>query len=165
MSSNAALADLPQLERQTLSGTAYAALSDLLASGRLAPGDRLSLRQSAAALGVSVMPIREAVSRLVADGVLEVSPARAIRVPIMSAAEVRALAETRIAGEGSAAARAAERRTDAELATIRQAEAAFRVEAEADKPDRARAVQLNRDLHFAIYAACALAPLQEIIRR
>lgn len=160
-----ALADLPQLERQTLSGTAYAALSDLLASGRLAPGERLSLRQSAAAFGVSVMPVREAVTRLVADGVLEVSPARVIRVPIMREAAFRALAETRIAVEGVAAARAAERRSASELAAIRHAEAAFRSEAEAVQPDRARAVQFNRDVHFAIYEACGLDPLREIIAR
>jgi DNA-binding GntR family transcriptional regulator len=160
-----ALADLPQLERHTLAGTAYAALADLLASGRLAPGDRLSLRRSAAAFGVSVMPVREAVSRLVAEGVLEVAPARIIRVPIMSAAAFRALAETRIAVEGIAAARAAERRTDDELAAIRRAEAAFRTEAGTTHPDLARAVQLNRDVHFAIYGACGLAPLLEIIGR
>ncbi|MGU3662696.1 GntR family transcriptional regulator [Methylobacterium sp. A49B] len=160
-----ALADLPQLERHTLSGTAYAALADLLASGRLAPGDRLSLRRSAAAFGVSVMPVREAVSRLVAEGVLEVAPARIIRVPIMSAAAFRALAETRIAVEGIAAARAAERRTADDLGAIRRAEAAFRTEAGTVQPDLARAVQLNRDLHFAIYGACGLAPLLEIIAR
>ncbi|MGU3384697.1 GntR family transcriptional regulator [Methylobacterium sp. D53M] len=165
MNSTLALADLPQLARRTLSDTVYEALSDLLASGRLAPGDRLSLRQSAAALGVSVMPVREAVSRLAADGVLEVAPNRVIRVPVMGAAAFRALVETRIAVEGIAVARAAERRTGAELAAIRSAEAAFRAEAEAAEPDRARAVQLNRDLHFAIYGACGLAPLQEIIAR
>ncbi|MCJ2138355.1 GntR family transcriptional regulator [Methylobacterium sp. J-026] len=165
MDSPAALADLPQLERQTLSGTAYAALSDLLASGRLAPGDRLSLRRSAAAFGVSVMPVREAVSRLVAEGVLEVSPARAIRVPIMSAGAFRALAETRIAVEGIAAARSAERRTETELDAIRRAEAAFRAEAESPHTDLSKAVQRNRDLHFAIYGACGLAPLREIIGR
>ena len=165
MNSTAALAELPQLERRTLSDTVYEALSDLLASGRLAPGDRLSLRQSAAALGVSVMPVREAVSRLAADGVLEVAPNRMIRVPFMSAAAFWALAETRIAVEGIAVARAAERRTEVDLAAIRRAEAAFRAEAEAARPDRARAVQLNRDLHFAIYDACGLPPLQEIIAR
>jgi len=165
MNSTLALAELPQLARRTLSDTVYEALSDLLASGRLAPGDRLSLRQSAAALGVSVMPVREAVSRLAADGVLEVAPNRVIRVPVMGAPAFRALVETRIAVEGIAVARAAERRTAAELAAIRRAEAAFRAEAEAPEPDRARAVQLNRDLHFAIYGACGLGPLQEIIAR
>jgi len=165
MSSTLALAGLPQLDRRTLADTAYEALSDLLASGQLTPGDRLSLRQSAAALGVSVMPVREAVSRLVADGVLEVAPTRAIRVPIMTARDFRALAETRMAIEGMAAARTAEHRSKADLAAIRRAEAAFRAEAESAEPDRTRRVRLNRDLHFAIYAACELAPLQEVIVR
>jgi DNA-binding GntR family transcriptional regulator len=165
MSSTLALAGLPQLDRRTLADTAYEALSDLLASGRLAPGDRLSLRQSAAALGVSVMPVREAVSRLVADGVLEVAPTRAIRVPIMTAQDFQALAETRMAVEGMAAARAAERRSEPELGAIRRAEAAFRREAASAQPDSTLAVRLNRDLHFAIYAACGLEPLHAIIAR
>ncbi len=165
MSSQLALADLPQIERRTLSETAYDALSDLLASGRLAPGDRLSLRQTAAALGVSVMPIREAVSRLVADGALEVAPNRAVRVPILDAGEFRALAETRMVIEGLAAGRAAERRDAAELAAIRRAEEAFRANAQAPAPDGAKAVALNRDMHFAVYAACGLAPMREIIAR
>jgi DNA-binding GntR family transcriptional regulator len=165
MSSQTALAELPQIERRTLSETTYDALSDLLASGRLAPGDRLSLRQTAAALGVSVMPVREAVSRLVADSALEVAPNRAVRVPIMSSGEFQALAETRMAIEGMAASRAAERRSTADLAAIRRAEAAFRALTESERPDGARAVALNRDLHFAVYAACGLDPLREIIAR
>lgn len=165
MSSLGALAELPQIERRTLSRTTYDALSDLLASGRLAPGDRLSLRQTATALGVSVMPIREAVSRLVADGALEVAPNRAVRVPILDVREFRALAETRMAVEGLAAHRAAVARNATELAAIRRAEAAFRSHAQSRHPDGAKAVALNRDLHFAVYAACGLDPLREIISR
>ncbi|KAB1074640.1 GntR family transcriptional regulator [Methylobacterium planeticum] len=165
MSSSSALAELPQLDRRTLGDTTYEALSDLLAAGRLAPGDRLSLRRSAAVLGVSVMPVREAVSRLVAEGALEVSPNRAIRVPTMTRVEFRALAETRMAVEGIAAARAAEQRSEEHLAEIHRTEAAFRRTAERADPDSAMAVALNRDLHFAIYAACGLPPLREIIAR
>lgn len=165
MSSLPALAELPQIERRTLADTAYDALSDLLASGRLAPGDKLSLRQTAAALGVSVMPVREAVSRLASDGALEVAPNRALRVPMLGAEAFRALAETRMAVEGLAAERAAARRSAGDLAAIRKAEAAFRSLAESERPDGARAVALNRDLHFAIYAACGLDPLREIIAR
>lgn len=165
MSSSPALAELPQIERRTLADTAYDALCDLLASGRLAPGDKLSLRQTAAALGVSVMPVREAVSRLASDGALEVAPNRALRVPVLGAEAFRELAETRMAVEGLAAARAATRRSAEELAEIRRAEASFRSLTESPHPDGARAVALNRDLHFAIYAACGLAPLREIITR
>ncbi len=46
---------------------AYLHLRELLMSGRVGPGERLSLRNLAEALGVSMMPVREAVTRLVAD--------------------------------------------------------------------------------------------------
>ena len=68
----AALNLVAPLDRQTLGERAYAQLSDLLISGRLAPGEKLSLRAAADVLGVSIMPVREAVSRLVADKALEV---------------------------------------------------------------------------------------------
>ena len=47
-----------------------------LASGEIGPGEKISLRKLAAALGVSVMPVRHAVARLQADGVPR-GPARA----------------------------------------------------------------------------------------
>ena len=82
----AALNLVEPLNRQTLGERAYARLADLLISGRLAPGEKLSLRAAADVLGVSIMPVREAVSRLVADKALEVTPNRAVRVPLLSAA-------------------------------------------------------------------------------
>ena len=78
----AALNLVEPLDRQTLGERAYAKLADLLISGRLAPGEKLSLRAAADVLGVSIMPVREAVSRLVADKALEVTPNRAVRVPL-----------------------------------------------------------------------------------
>ncbi len=83
----AALHLVEPLDRQTLGERAYAQLADLLISGRLAPGEKLSLRAAADVLGVSIMPVREAVSRLVADRALEVAPNRAVRVPMMTAAQ------------------------------------------------------------------------------
>ena len=44
--------------RQTLSADVYSQLRDLLISGRVMPGEKLSLRSIADALGVSVMPVR-----------------------------------------------------------------------------------------------------------
>jgi Bacterial regulatory proteins, gntR family len=58
----AALNLVEPLDRQTLGERAYAQLADLLISGRLAPGEKLSLRSAADVLGVSIMPVREAVS-------------------------------------------------------------------------------------------------------
>ena len=61
----------------TLAERAYRTLAQLLMSGALAPGDRLSLRATAEALGVSMMPVREAVSRLAAENTRWPSPPNA----------------------------------------------------------------------------------------
>jgi DNA-binding GntR family transcriptional regulator len=160
----AALTLVEPLDRQTLGERAYAQLADLLISGRLAPGEKLSLRTAAEVLGVSIMPVREAVSRLVADKALEVAANRAVRVPVMSATQFRDLTKVRIAIEGHAAAEAARLREESHLASIATAEAAMRAESERKPPDLPRAVELNKTFHFAVYDAAQSPILVEIIR-
>ncbi|WP_441243251.1 GntR family transcriptional regulator [Tardiphaga sp. 768_D3_N2_1] len=159
-----ALSLVEPLDRQTLGERAYAQLADLLISGRLAPGEKLSLRTAAEVLGVSIMPVREAVSRLVADKALEVAANRAVRVPVMSATQFRDLTKVRIAIEGHAAAEAARLRSDGNLVSIASAEAAMRAESEVKAPDLPRAVELNKTFHFAVYEAAQSPILVEIIR-
>jgi DNA-binding GntR family transcriptional regulator len=160
----AALHLVEPLDRQTLGERAYSQLADLLMSGRLAPGEKLSLRAAADVLGVSIMPVREAVSRLVADRALEVAPNRAVRVPPMSAAQFRDLTKVRIAIEGHAAAEAARNLSKGDLAAIADAEEAMRAESKAKAPDLPRAVELNKTFHFAVYEAAHSPILAEIIR-
>ena len=160
----AALNLVEPLDRQTLGERAYAKLADLLISGRLAPGEKLSLRSAAEVLGVSIMPVREAVSRLVADKALEVTPNRAVRVPLTSAAQLRDLTKVRIAIEGHAAAQAALHRDNSDLMAIASAEEAMRAESESSTPDLPRAVELNKTFHFAVYDAAHSPILVEIIR-
>lgn len=143
---------------------AYRRLSDLLASGRLQPGDKISLRAAAEALGMSIMPVREAVSRLVAAAALEVTPNRAIRVPVMTAAQFRDLTRLRVAIEGHAAAEAASRRGPRALAALVDAERRFRTHSLTRRPDRQRAVALNKEFHFSVYAAAQSPMLEEVIR-
>ena len=151
-------------EDVSLREVAYRQLSDLLASGALGPGDKISLRAAAEALGVSVMPVREAVSRLVADNALEVTPNRAVRVPIMTKDQFRDLTSVRMTIEGHAASQAALHRLPAELVAIRNAGAHFRAQSLSSRPDVSRAVALNKDFHFAIYAAAHSPALLGIIR-
>lgn len=160
----AALKTVAPIEGQTLGEQAYARMSDLLMSGRLAPGEKLSLRSAAEMLGVSMTPVREAVSRLVADHALEVMPSRAIRVPLMSVAQFRDLAQARIAIEGHAAAKAALNRSASDVKAIGAAEAAMRGESRLKNPDLARAVEFNKTFHFAVYDAAHSPTLTEIIR-
>jgi DNA-binding GntR family transcriptional regulator len=157
-------ANFEMLDRETLGDQVYAQLSELLVSGRLAPGDQLSLRAVAANLGVSIMPVRAAVNRLTSDGALEVTPNRAVRVPPMSEERFCDLTRIRIEVEGFAAAEAATWRTPVQLKAIARAEADFATEVAKSNPDPASIVSLNKEYHFAIYAAAGSVVLTDIIR-
>jgi DNA-binding GntR family transcriptional regulator len=160
-----ALDAIGSLARETLGERVTGELRSLLVAGRLAPGEKLSLRRVAEALGVSMMPVREAVSRLAADGALEVLPGRAVRVPVLSLAQFRELTRLRLVVEGFAAEEAARQATPADIERIEAFDAAFRQAASADPPDSAAAVAANRDLHFALYEAAAMPSLIEMIER
>lgn len=162
---SSALDAIGALARETLGERVTGELRALLVAGRLAPGEKLSLRRVAEALGVSMMPVREAVSRLAADGALEVLPGRAVRVPVLSLAQFRELTRLRLVVEGFAAEEAARQARPADIDRIAAFDAAFRQAASADPPDSAAAVAANRDLHFALYEAAAIPSLIEMIER
>lgn len=157
------LSSVVPLERQTLGDQVYAHIRKLLISGRLAPDDKLSLRSVADVMGVSMMPVREAVSRLVAERALEVSPSRALRVPEMKRRQFQDLALIRAEIEGLAAANAARNRTQSQLRAIAAAEQRFRLLSRAANPDLVEAVECNQAFHFAVYEASGLPDLVEII--
>ncbi len=148
---------------QTLARQVYAGLREWLISGVLSPGEKLSLRTVGDRLGVSMTPVREAVSRLVADSALEVLPNRAVRVPVLSLAQFQELTAIRLAIEGFAAERAAQIRSPGQLAAIRRHDATFRRQCGRDRPNVEAAVRANQALHFAIYAAAGLPALMPII--
>jgi DNA-binding GntR family transcriptional regulator len=164
MTAALALVDVAPLDRVTLGDRAYAQIAELLIAGKLTPGDKLSLRSTAEALGVSMMPVREAVTRLVADGALENTPNRAVRVPTLTIAQFKELTSVRVAIEGHAAAEAARCRLDEDIPAAQAAELAFRDLRAVKQPDLALAVELNKDFHFALYAASQSPLLMGIIR-
>jgi DNA-binding GntR family transcriptional regulator len=150
---------------ETLADRVYRSLADRLMTGRAAPGDKLSLRAVADVLGVSMMPVRAAVSRLAAEGALEVLPKRAATVPLMHAAQFRDVTRVRIEIEGAAAAMACHGANRSDLTTIAARERAFRAISRERAPDLARAVAANQEFHFAIYRAAKSPELLAIIER
>src|SRR5215212_6725683 len=105
-----AFASIGRLERVILAERVYSELRNLLMAGELAPGQKLSLRSVAETLGVSMMPVREAVTRLAADQALEVLFNRAVSVPLMTRAQFQDLTTVWSAIEGVATEQAALRR-------------------------------------------------------
>ncbi|MBN9141602.1 MAG: GntR family transcriptional regulator [Micrococcales bacterium] len=92
------------------SDRAYESLRDEILQWRLAPGTVLGEVEQAARLGVSRTPLREALSRLLADGLVEAQSGRGLVVSSADVSDVRGLFELRAALETAAAALAAERR-------------------------------------------------------
>ncbi|GAB3597717.1 GntR family transcriptional regulator [Microbacterium tumbae] len=67
-----------------LSDRVHEAIAEAIVDGRLAPGEHVSDKALADALGVSRTPVREALQRLAWAGLIEVSPSRFTRVTELS---------------------------------------------------------------------------------
>lgn len=91
------------------SDRAYARLLDEIQHGALAPGSVLAEVEQATRLGVSRTPAREAIGRLVADGLATQLSPRVTVVSDFDASDIRALFEVRRALEESSARLAAAR--------------------------------------------------------
>jgi len=89
-------------------------------TGRRKPGDRLVEDRLSAELGVSRVPIREALRLLAAEGLVEVQPRRGASVAEFSAEVARDLVEVRAMLEGLNARLAARHRAPAIIAELRQ---------------------------------------------
>ena len=100
------------------SDRAYRTLLDEIQSGRLAPGVVLGEVEQAARLGVSRTPLREALGRLAADGLVVQQSPRVTVVSDLDAGDIRELFEVRRALEETAARLAAARGDAATFATL-----------------------------------------------
>lgn len=75
---------------------AFGELRELILGGALLPGARLGEVELADRLGVSRTPVREALSRLASEGLVEVSPNRGARVATWTVAELEGVFDLRI---------------------------------------------------------------------
>ena len=125
---------------------AYARVRELILSGDLPPGTVLPQASLAATIGMSTTPLREGLRRLAQEGLVDLDAHRDARVRTLDATEARDLLELRRTLDPMAAALAAERRTDADLAVA--ASALDGLEALPDDPTPAQL-----DSHYRFHAA------------
>lgn len=137
----------PDLLRETI----YDTLHHRLITGRILPGIGLSTRGVARELGVSQMPVREAMTRLAAEGVVDIRSRRHVMVRTMTVPLLEDLRCCRILFESEAIKRAQSRFTktlglelDQHLARIRSA---------AKTDDSVGVLEAEYDFHFTLYRA------------
>lgn len=157
------LAGIAPVESGTLGQRVYAGLRDYLMAGQLAPGQKLTLRDLAAALNVSPMPVREAVRRLAAEGALEMLPNRRIRVPLMTKARFRELLRIRVAVEGLAVEEAARRIRGEDVDRMEELNRQFAAEMQRRQADGVKLWRINKDIHFIMYEAAGMPNLLPMI--
>jgi DNA-binding GntR family transcriptional regulator len=139
----------------------YQRLKQAIMSGELAPGVPLVETPLAEWCQVSRTPIREALTRLEQDGLVERTH-RGLVVRANSPDEIIDLYDTRIVLESKAAAVAAERHTASDLSAMRRAEERYR----RVEPDDVEAlVEGNRDFHRAIWMATHNRSLVDLLER
>lgn len=127
----------------------YARLHEAIREGQLRPGQRLMEMEIAAQLGLSRTPVREAMHRLLAEGILEPAPGGGFAVVTY---ELRAVAEfyaMRESMEGTAAALAAQNADATEISMLQASLGAMRRLSE----DARLHARENDNFHHLIYSA------------
>lgn len=104
----------------TLKEHVYLVILEKLRTGGLRAGARLSDDALAKEIGISRTPVREAISQLTSEGFVEYRPRRGSFVKVPDRRETAQLYEARLALEGFAAGKAAERATEDDLVRLEQ---------------------------------------------
>lgn len=131
--------------------TVYDSLYASIISGHFEPGKTLTIRGLAEELGVSPMPIREAIRRLVALGALEMRSTRRVAVAKMTEERYREIVITRTLLEPEIAALALSNCDENLIAKLEEIDDEI---GEAMKKGDGDAYSLkNREFHFTLYKA------------
>ncbi len=126
-------------------------IREMIVSQQLPPGARLIEAELAALLGVSRIPVREAIRLLEATGLVEVVPRKGAHVAIVDGTDIKQIQELRVAIEGFTAEVAARRRSDADVEELTRCVDMGLLASESGDP--VAAAMWHRDFHLAMEAA------------
>jgi DNA-binding GntR family transcriptional regulator len=122
-----------------------------IATGELAPGQMLRQEELAQRLGASRAPLREALSRLEAEGLVVLLPRRGYAVMALDGDEIGELFDLRIALEKRMAQAAVKRRTDRDLDRLKEILRAMNALSPQTNPDIvAQWYDLNTKFHATL---------------
>lgn len=158
------------LMKETTLGASHSPLTELVVTalrerilgGTVPAGERLVEGRLSEELGVSRMPVREALRKLAAEGLVTIEPRRGATVTSFSGDQVRELVEVRATLEGLNAKLAAKRHDPEQIAQLeRILEEGARL---AESGDIATTTLMNQRFHDALGNIAANSVLQDIMR-
>lgn len=159
----AEIATGPSVENLTLWQRVYDHLRKEIFEGRLEPGTELIEVALAEQLGVSRGPLREAISRLAAEGLVTVSPRRGAVVRSLSKKEFLELYQVREALERMAVQLAVPRLTDEQFAELAALNEAMQEHARRNKVEPF--FEANLVFHTRLLEASGNGKLRELYRQ
>jgi DNA-binding GntR family transcriptional regulator len=155
------LVETGDAEEPLLHAHVYDELRRRLITGKVMPGVGLSTRGLASELGVSQMPVRDALSRLAAEGAVQIRSKRKIEVPPMTEARFADLLECRLLLEPRAAALALPHIDAPRLKQLRDIDSA--VDRAMESGDVIGYMEGNFAFHSTLYRASERTTLNALI--
>ena len=141
----------------------YAALQQRILNGEIPQGDRLVVRAYAQEFGTSDLPVREAIRKLEADGLVESHRNRGARVRKLSPQEIPGTYIVRGELEGLATRLAGPYLTDDDLDDLNQLNDEMKTTASKGEP--ADYYRLNHRFHKLIFSRCPFPEVTDTINR
>lgn len=149
------------IQKDKLQEQVFDRLCTLLREGEFTPGAAVPVSRVSKAFGVSAMPVREALTRLHAVGVLANVSGRSVGVPILSTDELLDLRQVRLEVETTAVTWAVQNR---DALFLKELEGILEGMENAEKSRDVRTfIKCNYDFHFRFYQQSKSPVLIEII--
>jgi DNA-binding GntR family transcriptional regulator len=137
------------LQQSSLVEQIYRRLQQALMHGKMAPHQRLKVRELAASLGTSETPVREALFQLVRDRAIEIKSRHFVRVRRPTAREYLQIREVRLKLEPLAAVSALANLGADDVATLERLQAEFCAAQAIGRYEDA--LRLGVEFHFGLY--------------
>lgn len=140
----------------------YDTLCESILAGEFVPGVSVTLRGLAEKLGVSPMPVREAIRRLVAEGALDVLQNRRVCIAPMTLTRLQELYYARLSLEPQLALSAMAYLSKKDMKKLRQIDDQLNQSLFSGNVDAY--ILCNRRFHFGIYARASSPVLYPLVR-
>ena len=150
--------NIKPIESETIHNKVYEELLAAILSGRVPPGERITIEGIATIMNVSLMPVRLALQKLEAGGFVTVGKNRRFTVSELTPENLVELLEIRLLLECRAAETACRIRSETSLKELEKLHKRC-----TNAPDEDTYLEANRQFHAVIYREARMPILEEII--
>ena len=154
--------ELTAVHRKNVEGQVYDSLREAILSGLFVGGERLTQAELASRLATSRIPVRDALKKLEADGLVDVDERGVCRVTEFNIEDLEETYTLRALLEPRAGVLAIARLDDEEIQHLHALADQMAVAARAG--DQARYAELNKAFHLMLYEASGWRRLVRIIK-